>query len=595
LEFRTLYCGDVRVEHVGQEITLAGWLHRRRDHGGLVFIDLRDSRGIVQVVINPTEPDLDLDTVQEFRNEWLIQVTGTVSERPEGTVNMNLPTGQTEVLASSVNVINPSNTPPFNVNDSSNVDESLRMKYRYLDLRRPNLQENLWLRHRVVKHIRDFLDDKGFIEIETPILIKSTPEGARDYLVPSRVHRGQFYALPQSPQQLKQLLMVSGFDKYFQIARCFRDEDLRADRQPEFTQLDLEMSFVTERDVLNLTEDLYLDIMAKLAPEFSVTNPMPRIKYQDAMDRYGTDKPDIRFALELKNLSAEVQDFDFTVFKDTLAAGGCVKAISAPGCSSYSRKQMAGLTEFAVSRGASGLITIAVDEDGEQSGNSYRSVLSKYLSDAEMHLIAKATDASPGDLILIVAGKPKIVNAVLGDLRLELRDRLNLVDQDTLAFCFITDFPLFDWNEEKQRWDSSHHPFTSPTEEDEQYLDTDPGRVISKAYDLVCNGSELASGSIRIHRRALQEKVLAILGYTSSEMLERFNQLLEAFDYGAPPHGGIAPGIDRFIALLSRNATSIRDVIAFPKTQAATDPLFGSPDEVSTEQLRDLGLRIVPE
>ena len=595
MEFRTLYCGDVRVEHVGQEITLAGWLHRRRDHGGLVFIDLRDSRGIVQVVINPTEPDLDLDTVQEFRNEWLIQVTGTVSERPEGTVNMNLPTGQTEVLASSVNVINPSNTPPFNVNDSSNVDESLRMKYRYLDLRRPNLQENLWLRHRVVKHIRDFLDDKGFIEIETPILIKSTPEGARDYLVPSRVHRGQFYALPQSPQQLKQLLMVSGFDKYFQIARCFRDEDLRADRQPEFTQLDLEMSFVTERDVLNLTEDLYLDIMAKLAPEFSVTNPMPRIKYQDAMDRYGTDKPDIRFALELKNLSAEVQDFDFAVFKDTLAAGGCVKAISAPGCSSYSRKQMAGLTEFAVSRGASGLITIAVDEDGEQSGNSYRSVLSKYLSDAEMHLIAKAADASPGDLILIVAGKPKIVNAVLGDLRLELRDRLNLVDQDTLAFCFITDFPLFDWNEEKQRWDSSHHPFTSPTEEDEQYLDTDPGRVISKAYDLVCNGSELASGSIRIHRRALQEKVLAILGYTSSEMLERFNQLLEAFDYGAPPHGGIAPGIDRFIALLSRNATSIRDVIAFPKTQTATDPLFGSPDEVSTEQLRDLGLRIVPE
>jgi len=595
LEFRTLYCGDVRVQHVGQEITLAGWLHRRRDHGGLVFIDLRDSRGIVQVVINPTEPDLDLDTVQEFRNEWLIQVTGTVSERPEGTVNMNLPTGQTEVLASSVNVINPSNTPPFNVNDSSNVDESLRMKYRYLDLRRPNLQENLWLRHRVVKHIRDFLDDKGFIEIETPILIKSTPEGARDYLVPSRVHRGQFYALPQSPQQLKQLLMVSGFDKYFQIARCFRDEDLRADRQPEFTQLDLEMSFVTERDVLNLTEGLYLDIMAKLAPEFSVTNPMPRIKYQDAMDRYGTDKPDIRFALELKNLSAEVQDFDFTVFKDTLAAGGCVKAISAPGCSSYSRKQMAGLTEFAVSRGASGLITIAIDEDGEQAGNFYRSVLSKYLSDAEMHLIAKAADASPGDLILIVAGKPKMVNAVLGDLRLELRDRLNLVDQDTLAFCFITDFPLFDWNEEKQRWDSSHHPFTSPREEDEQYLDTDPGRVISKAYDLVCNGSELASGSIRIHRRALQEKVLAILGYTSSEMVERFNQLLEAFDYGAPPHGGIAPGIDRFIALLSRNATSIRDVIAFPKTQTATDPLFGSPDEVSTEQLRDLGLRIVPE
>lgn len=595
MEFRTLYCGDVRVQHVGQEITLAGWLHRRRDHGGLVFIDLRDSRGIVQVVINPTEPDLDLDTVQEFRNEWLIQVTGTVSERPEGTVNMNLPTGQTEVLASSVNVINPSNTPPFNVNDSSNVDESLRMKYRYLDLRRPNLQENLWLRHRVVKHIRDFLDDKGFIEIETPILIKSTPEGARDYLVPSRVHRGQFYALPQSPQQLKQLLMVSGFDKYFQIARCFRDEDLRADRQPEFTQLDLEMSFVTERDVLNLTEGLYLDIMAKLAPEFSVTNPMPRIKYQDAMDRYGTDKPDIRFALELKNLSAEVQDFDFTVFKDTLAAGGCVKAISAPGCSSYSRKQMAGLTEFAVSRGASGLITIAIDEDGEQAGNFYRSVLSKYLSDAEMHLIAKAADASPGDLILIVAGKPKMVNAVLGDLRLELRDRLNLVDQDTLAFCFITDFPLFDWNEEKQRWDSSHHPFTSPREEDEQYLDTDPGRVISKAYDLVCNGSELASGSIRIHRRALQEKVLAILGYTSSEMVERFNQLLEAFDYGAPPHGGIAPGIDRFIALLSRNATSIRDVIAFPKTQTATDPLFGSPDEVSTEQLRDLGLRIVPE
>lgn len=595
MEFRTLYCGDVREEHIGQKITLAGWLHRRRDHGGLVFIDLRDSRGIVQIVINPTEPDLDFETIQEFRNEWLIQVTGTVGERPEGTVNVNLPTGKTEVLATRVSVINPSNTPPFNVNESSNVDESLRMKYRYLDLRRPNLQENLWLRHRVVKHIRDFLDDKGFIEIETPILIKSTPEGARDYLVPSRVHRGQFYALPQSPQQLKQLLMVSGFDKYFQIARCFRDEDLRADRQPEFTQLDLEMSFVEERDILNLTEELYFDIMDKLVPELSVTSPMPRIKYHDAMDRYGTDKPDIRFGLELKDLSVDAQGFDFSVFKDTLAAGGCVKAICATGCASYSRKQMAGLTEFAISRGASGLITVAIDEDTEQNGNLYRSVLSKYLSDADMNVIARAADASPGDLILIVAGKSKMVNAVLGDLRLELRDRLELVDQNTLAFCFITDFPLFDWNEEKQRWDSSHHPFTSPRDEDEQYLDSDPGRVISKAYDLVCNGSELASGSIRIHRRTLQEKVLAILGYTSTEMVERFNQLLEAFDYGAPPHGGIAPGIDRFIALLSRNATSIRDVIAFPKTQAATDPLFGSPDEVSTEQLRDLGLRIVPE
>ena len=516
MEFRTLYCGDVREEHIGQKITLAGWLHRRRDHGGLVFIDLRDSRGIVQIVINPTEPDLDFETIQEFRNEWLIQVTGTVGERPEGTVNVNLPTGK-------------------------------------------------------------------------------TPEGARDYLVPSRVHRGQFYALPQSPQQLKQLLMVSGFDKYFQIARCFRDEDLRADRQPEFTQLDLEMSFVEERDILNLTEELYFDIMDKLVPELSVTSPMPRIKYHDAMDRYGTDKPDIRFGLELKDLSVDVQGFDFSVFKDTLAAGGCVKAICATGCASYSRKQMAGLTEFAISRGASGLITVAIDEDTEQNGNLYRSVLSKYLSDADMNVIARAADASPGDLILIVAGKSKMVNAVLGDLRLELRDRLELVDQNTLAFCFITDFPLFDWNEEKQRWDSSHHPFTSPRDEDEQYLDSDPGRVISKAYDLVCNGSELASGSIRIHRRTLQEKVLAILGYTSTEMVERFNQLLEAFDYGAPPHGGIAPGIDRFIALLSRNATSIRDVIAFPKTQAATDPLFGSPDEVSTEQLRDLGLRIVPE
>ena len=595
MEFRTIYCGDIREKHIGQEIMLAGWVHRRRDHGGLVFIDLRDSRGIVQVVINPAEPNLDLLVIQDFRNEWLIQVTGSVSERPEGAINMNLPTGKTEVLATNVTVINPSNTPPFNVNESSNVDESLRMKYRYLDLRRANLQDNLWLRHRVVKHIRDFLDDRGFIEIETPILIKSTPEGARDYLVPSRIHRGQFYALPQSPQQLKQLLMVSGFDKYFQIARCFRDEDLRADRQPEFTQLDLEMAFVTEEDVLGLTEELYLDIMAKVVPELHVTTPIPRIKYQDAIDRYGTDKPDIRFALELKDLSQEVDGLDFAVFKNTLADGGCVKALCALACSSYSRKQLTELTEFVTTRGATGLITVAIDQDLDQNQTTYRSVLSKYLSDSELHAIAVAAEASPGDLILIVAGKPRIVNFVLGDLRLELRDRLNLVDQDTLSFCFITEFPLFEWNDEKHRWDSSHHPFTSPREADEQYLDSDPGRVGSKAYDLVCNGSELASGSIRIHRRALQEKILATLGYKPDEMKERFNQLLEAFEYGAPPHGGIAPGIDRFIALLSRNATSIRDVIAFPKTQAATDPLFGSPAEVSPEQLRDLGLKIVPE
>ena len=595
MEFRTIYCGDIREKHIGQEIMLAGWVHRRRDHGGLVFIDLRDSRGIVQVVINPAEPNLDLLVIQDFRNEWLIQVTGSVSERPEGMINMNLPTGKTEVLATNVTVINPSNTPPFNVNESSNVDESLRMKYRYLDLRRANLQDNLWLRHRVVKHIRDFLDDRGFIEIETPILIKSTPEGARDYLVPSRIHRGQFYALPQSPQQLKQLLMVSGFDRYFQIARCFRDEDLRADRQPEFTQLDLEMAFVTEEDVLGLTEELYLDIMAKVVPELHVTIPIPRIKYQDAIDRYGTDKPDIRFALELKDLSQEVDGLDFAVFKNTLADGGCVKALCALACSSYSRKQLTELTEFVTTRGATGLITVAIDQDPDQNQTTYRSVLSKYLSDSELHAIAVAAEASPGDLILIVAGKPRIVNFVLGDLRLELRDRLNLVDQDTLSFCFITEFPLFEWNDEKHRWDSSHHPFTSPREEDEQYLDSDPGRVGSKAYDLVCNGSELASGSIRIHRRALQEKILATLGYKPDEMKERFNQLLEAFEYGAPPHGGIAPGIDRFIALLSRNATSIRDVIAFPKTQAATDPLFGSPAEVSPEQLRDLGLKIVPE
>ena len=589
-------CGEVTESHVGSTITLAGWVHRRRLHGGVVFIDLRDRSGIVQLVFNPDISPAAHQVAEQVRAEWVIQVKGLVRPRPEGSENPALPTGAIEVAADEAVVLNQSLTPPFYINEESEVDESLRLKYRYLDLRRATMQSNIQMRHKVVKYIRDFLDAKGFLEIETPILIKSTPEGARDYLVPSRVQPGEFYALPQSPQQLKQLLMVAGMERYFQIARCFRDEDLRADRQPEFTQLDLEMSFVDQEDVLSLTEELYLSMMRTLVPDRHIPGPMPRLTYDEAMARYASDKPDLRFGLEMTDVSDLAAQTDFNVFRAVLDAGGIVKGFAVPGGGSYSNSALRELEEFVKERGARGLAHVRLGQDHPLDELTESDV--RMASGLNMHpqwaaQLARAMGAGPGDLMLLMAGAPHAIHPALSALREEMGHRLGLADPNTLAFAFVVDFPLFEWDAEEQRWNSSHHPFTAPSDDQIHLLDgPDLGSIKSKAYDLVCNGSELASGSIRIHRRELQEKVLKLLGYESADIQERFGHLLEAFDYGAPPHGGIAPGIDRLVAILT-HANSIRDVIAFPKTQRGTDLLFGSPSPVSDAQLRELHLRVV--
>ena len=595
---KTIGCGELRSADAGKDVTLAGWVHRRRDHGGLIFIDLRDRSGIVQVVLNPKESPEAHETGTQFRNEWVVQVEGRVGERPAGTENADLGTGEIEVGAKSVKVLNPSRTPPFYVNEEVEVEESLRLKHRYVDLRRQRLQRNIALRHRVVKYIRDFLDGEGFLEIETPVLIKSTPEGARDYLVPSRVHPGSFYALPQSPQQLKQLLMVSGFERYFQIARCFRDEDQRADRQPEFTQLDLEMSFVDDEDVLDLTEALFTGLVESVTPEMGFTKPFPRISYDDAMRRFGTDKPDLRFGLELEEITKVVKDSGFKVFHSVAEGGGTIKGMRAPGCSGYSRRQLDELTEFAKERGARGLVTIALqgtpDSGGRWDAEQVKSAITRFLSEDELNDVIGRLGAETGDLLLIVAGDEKTTNAALAALRNEMGQRLGLADPDELSFLFVMDFPLVEWNEDEGRWDSTHHPFTSPREEDIGLMDSDPGRVRARCYDMVCNGQEVASGSIRIHDRELQQKVFKLLNYDEDEAQARFGHLLEAFEYGAPPHGGIAPGIDRLVAILA-GEESIREVIAFPKNQSAVDVMTDAPAPVSPNQLRDLQLRIVPE
>ena len=595
---KTIGCGELRSADAGKDVTLAGWVHRRRDHGGLIFIDLRDRSGIVQVVLNPKESPEAHETGTQFRNEWVVQVEGRVEARPAGTENPDLGTGEIEVGAKSVKVLNPSRTPPFYVNEEVEVEESLRLKHRYVDLRRQRLQRNIALRHRVVKYIRDFLDGEGFLEIETPVLIKSTPEGARDYLVPSRVHPGSFYALPQSPQQLKQLLMVSGFERYFQIARCFRDEDQRADRQPEFTQLDLEMSFVDDEDVLDLTEALFTGLVESVTPEMGFTKPFPRISYDDAMMRFGTDKPDLRFGLELEEITEVVKGSGFKVFQSVAEGGGTIKGMRAPGCSGYSRRQLDELTEFARERGAKGLVTIALqgepDSGGRWSGEQVKSAVTRFLSEDELNGIIDGLGAEVGDLLLIVAGDEKTTNAALSALRNEMGQRLELADSEELSFLFVVDFPLVDWNEDEGRWDSTHHPFTSPREEDIGLMDSDPGRVRARCYDMVCNGQEVASGSIRIHDRELQQKVFKLLNYDEDEAQARFGHLLEAFEYGAPPHGGIAPGIDRLVAILA-GEESIREVIAFPKNQSAVDVMTDAPAPVSPNQLRDLQLRIVLE
>ncbi len=583
---KTEHCGALRAKHVGQAVTLAGWVHRRRDMGGLIFIDLRDRDGIVQIVFDSNARPGAHAIAAQTRNEFVLRVQGVVRARMDDQINPNLPTGEIEVVAQDVEILNPAKNPPFYINRDDPVNETLRLRYRYLDLRRERMQRNLRLRHQVVLFMRNFLSQRGFIEIETPILIKSTPEGARDYVVPSRVQPGKFYALPQSPQQLKQLLMVAGFEKYFQIARCFRDEDLRADRQPEFTQLDLEMSFAEQEDILRLIEELYIEMVHKLAPHKKMIEPFPRMTYDESMARYGTDKPDLRFGIELGDLSDLVADCEFRVFSGAVAGGGQVKAIALPGCAAYSRRQVDELSNFVKIYGAKGLATIALRENGVKSS------IAKFFDDAAMQALIDRVQARPGDLIAIVADSPAIVAAALGALRAEMGKKLELVDPDLLAFGWVVDFPLFEWNEEQNRWDAVHHMFTAPKPEHIPLLDSDPAAIRADCYDLVCNGYEVASGSIRIHRRDIQEKVFDLLNYSIDQAYARFGHMLDAFEYGAPPHGGIAPGIARTVMLMA-DENNIREVIAFPKTASAADPMTNAPSAVDPQQLDELHLKII--
>lgn len=583
---RSCMCGETDEHKIGHEVTVMGWVQRRRDLGQLIFIALRDKTGLVQIAIDGNTADKALFAKAEtVRSEYVLAVKGLVAERAAGNINPNMKTGKIEIIAKELRILSESETTPFQIEDNITVKDDLRLKYRYLDLRRPSQLKNLVLRHKVVQVMRNFLDGEGFLEIETPVLGKSTPEGARDYLVPSRVHPGSFYGLPQSPQLYKQLLMVSGMDRYYQVAKCFRDEDLRADRQPEFTQVDMELSFVEIEDIMDINERMMQKVFKELL-NVDIKLPLPRMTYAEAIERFGSDKPDVRFGMELKNISDVVAGTDFVVFKSALENGGSVRAINAKGCGTFPRKKIDSLVEFVKTYQAKGLAWIAVNADG-----TLKSQIAKFFTPEKMQEIVDAMGGEPGDLILICADKDKVVFDSLGALRVELSRMLELTKPDDFAFLWITEFPMLEWDEEESRYVAVHHPFTAPMDEDLELIDTNPGAVRAKAYDIVLNGYELGGGSIRIHRRDIQKKMFELLGFSDEDAQERFGFLLDAFKYGVPPHGGLAFGLDRIIMLMS-NAPSIRDVIAFPKVKDASCPMTAAPGEVDEKQLDELGIAL---
>ena len=582
---RTHTCGQLTKKEISKEVVLCGWAHSRRDHGGLIFIDLRDRYGITQIVINFEKNKKFHEVADSIRSEFVLAVKGKVEARPKGTENKKITTGEIEVAVSELEIINASKPLPFEISEHVSVSEDIRLENRFIDLRRHEIQNKLLLRHRVCRAVRDYLDKHGFIEVETPILTKSTPEGARDFLVPSRLSPGEFYALPQSPQLFKQILMISGFDKYFQIAKCFRDEDLRADRQPEFTQIDIEMSFTDEDEIFSLMEGMFKNIF-KEGIGLELKTPFPRITYKDAMGRFGTDKPDMRFGMELVDLTSEMANTGFKIFKQVLEAGGIIKGLNAVGCAGYSRTQIDNLTALAVTYGAAGLAYFKVTKDGLESP------IAKFFKEDLQSVMRKNMSAKEGDLLLFVCGKKKIVNESLAQLRNHFGKELGLIKDGEFVFEWVTDFPLFKWNDEEKRWDNEHHPFTAPKEEDLEKLDTDPGSAGSRAYDLVVNGVEISSGSIRIHNPELQKKIFELIKLTDAEIEARFGFFIKALSYGAPPHGGIAPGLDRLIALMT-GSDSIRDVIAFPKTQKGACPLTEAPSPVPEKQLKELGIKLI--